>query len=90
MKVEYSSLNYKDALSASGNKGVTKNYPRITSYNVCYTKLLRTTFDIVPYFDGILLQVPKPDNFREVNEVELQEKLFGIFKEHKKRRNNFV
>jgi uridine kinase len=42
-----------------------------------------TTFDIVPYFDGILLQVPKPDNFHEVNEVEHQEKLFGIFKEHK-------
>jgi len=27
IKVEYSSLNYKDALSASGNKGVTRNYP---------------------------------------------------------------
>ena len=27
IKVNYSSLNYKDALSASGNKGVTKNYP---------------------------------------------------------------
>ncbi|KGJ95733.1 YhdH/YhfP family quinone oxidoreductase [Thalassotalea sp. ND16A] len=25
--VHYSSLNFKDALSASGNKGVTKNYP---------------------------------------------------------------
>ncbi|MCT4639324.1 MAG: YhdH/YhfP family quinone oxidoreductase [Bacteroidales bacterium] len=25
--VEYSSLNYKDALSCSGNKGVTRNYP---------------------------------------------------------------
>lgn len=25
--VEYSSLNYKDALSAAGNKGVTRNYP---------------------------------------------------------------
>jgi putative YhdH/YhfP family quinone oxidoreductase len=25
--VHYSSLNYKDALSASGNRGVTKNYP---------------------------------------------------------------
>lgn len=25
--VHYSSLNYKDALSAKGNKGVTKNYP---------------------------------------------------------------
>ena len=27
VKVEYSSLNYKDALSTNGNKGVTKNYP---------------------------------------------------------------
>lgn len=27
IKVHYSSLNYKDALSASGNPGVTKNYP---------------------------------------------------------------
>ena len=27
IKVQYSSLNYKDALSASGNRGVTKKYP---------------------------------------------------------------
>ena len=27
IKVEYSCLNFKDALSASGNKGVTRNYP---------------------------------------------------------------
>lgn len=27
IRVHYSSLNYKDALSASGNKGVTRNYP---------------------------------------------------------------
>jgi acrylyl-CoA reductase (NADPH) len=27
VKVLYSSLNYKDALSASGNRGVTRNYP---------------------------------------------------------------
>ncbi len=27
VRVHYSSLNYKDALSASGNKGVTRNYP---------------------------------------------------------------
>ena len=29
IKVQYSSLNYKDALSAIGNKGVTRNYPHI-------------------------------------------------------------
>ena len=27
IQVSHSSLNYKDALSASGNKGVTRNYP---------------------------------------------------------------
>src|SRR5689334_8021919 len=27
VKVHYSSLNYKDALSATGNKGITKKYP---------------------------------------------------------------
>src|SRR4051812_49914990 len=27
IEVKYSSLNYKDALSASGNKGVTRKYP---------------------------------------------------------------
>ena len=27
IRVKYSSLNYKDALSASGNRGVTKNFP---------------------------------------------------------------
>lgn len=27
IKVEYSSLNYKDALSAQGNRGVTRDYP---------------------------------------------------------------
>ena len=29
IKVSYSSLNYKDALSASGHKGVTREYPHI-------------------------------------------------------------
>lgn len=27
IRVDYSSLNYKDALSASGNRGITRNYP---------------------------------------------------------------
>lgn len=27
IRVHYSSINYKDAISATGNKGVTKNYP---------------------------------------------------------------
>src|SRR5687768_17468197 len=27
IRVHYSSLNYKDALSATGNKGITRNFP---------------------------------------------------------------
>lgn len=29
VRVHYSSLNYKDALSATGNKGVTRQFPHI-------------------------------------------------------------
>jgi len=29
IRVHYSSLNYKDALSASGNRGVTRHYPHV-------------------------------------------------------------
>lgn len=34
IKVSYSSLNYKDALSASGNKGVTRRYPHTPGIDV--------------------------------------------------------
>ncbi|PID78034.1 MAG: oxidoreductase [Deltaproteobacteria bacterium] len=35
IKVSYSSLNYKDALSASGNKGVTRKYPHTPGIDAC-------------------------------------------------------
>lgn len=44
-----------------------------------------TSFDIAPYFDGILLQIPKSDNFEEVHEVVHQGQLFDVFQEHKQR-----
>lgn len=34
IEVVYSSINYKDALSASGNKGVTRNYPHTPGIDV--------------------------------------------------------
>ena len=34
INVQYSSLNYKDALSASGNKGVTRKYPHTPGIDV--------------------------------------------------------
>ncbi|MFW2365290.1 MAG: YhdH/YhfP family quinone oxidoreductase [Desulforhopalus sp.] len=35
VKVSYSSLNYKDALSAIGNRGVTKHYPHTPGIDAC-------------------------------------------------------
>lgn len=42
-----------------------------------------TNFDLVKYFDGILLKVPTPGNFNELQEAPKQKKLFEIYQEHK-------
>lgn len=43
IKVQFSSLNYKDALSASGNKGVTRNYPHIPGIDASGTVIEDTS-----------------------------------------------
>jgi len=45
IKVSYSSLNYKDALSASGNKGVTRKFPHVPGIDAA----------------GIVIQSGKPE-----------------------------
>lgn len=65
IKVSYSSLNYKDALSVSGNKGVTKNYPHtpgidavgvvVKSENLLFSiddKVIVTSYDLGMNTDG--------------------------------------
>ena len=65
IKVRYSSLNYKDALSASGNKGVTKNYPHTPGIDAVGTvvgseskkfreheKVIVTSYDLGMNTDG--------------------------------------
>ncbi len=42
-----------------------------------------TNFGLVKYFDGLLLRIPKPEKFEELQEVLEQEKLFEIYQEHK-------
>jgi putative YhdH/YhfP family quinone oxidoreductase len=37
IKVTYSSLNYKDALSSMGNPGITRNFPHVTGIDVAGT-----------------------------------------------------
>lgn len=65
IKVHYSSLNYKDALSASGNKGVTKSYPHTPGIDAVGTieesnsddfhsgeKVIVTSYDLGMNTDG--------------------------------------
>lgn len=74
IRVHYSSLNYKDALSATGNKGVTKKYPHTPGIDaagvveassvpeiVIGTKVIVTGFDLgmnTPGGMGQLIRVP--------------------------------
>ena len=48
IKVQYSSLNYKDALSASGNRGVTKKYPHTPGIDAAGTVVQSSTQSFLP------------------------------------------
>ncbi|WP_346862947.1 nucleoside kinase [uncultured Draconibacterium sp.] len=56
--------------------------------NYFYGNLLPSTgyisnFGIVPYFDGLLLQVPRRKHFHSLRKVEVLTKLFEVFQEQK-------
>jgi len=44
-----------------------------------------TKFGLEKYYDGLLLRFPKPDDMDELEPAIEQDKLFGIFREHKLR-----
>ncbi|MEN8117813.1 MAG: nucleoside kinase [Bacteroidota bacterium] len=53
-----------------------------------YGNLLPSTgyisnYGLIPYFDGLLLQIPRRRHFNKLRKVEKLNKLFGIYKEHK-------
>ena len=48
IKVRYSSLNYKDALSANGNRGVTKRYPHTPGIDAAGGVVESETADFAP------------------------------------------
>lgn len=54
IKVHYSSLNYKDALSASGNKGVTRNYPHTPGIDAVGT-IVSTNSDQFSVDDNVIV-----------------------------------
>ena len=56
--------------------------------NYFYGNLLPSTgyisaFGLVPYFDGLLLQIPRRKHFNQLRKVELLKKLFEIYQEQK-------
>jgi acrylyl-CoA reductase (NADPH) len=54
VKVHYSSLNYKDALSASGNKGVTKNYPHTPGIDAVGT-IVKSNSDLFTIGENVIV-----------------------------------
>jgi uridine kinase len=56
--------------------------------NFLYGHLLPSTgyisnFGLTPYYDGLLLQIPRPADFSQLQPVQKLDKLFGIYQEHK-------
>jgi uridine kinase len=41
------------------------------------------SFDLVPYYEGMLLRIPNPAKFSEIQSYSKLDKLFGVFQEHK-------
>ena len=39
-------------------------------------------FGLEKYYDGLLLRLPSPENPQELGELVMQDRMFGIFKEH--------
>ncbi len=59
-------------------------------YNFFYGHQLLSTglvskFGLEKYYEGLLLRFPKPGKFDELEPATEQDKLFGIFREHKQR-----
>jgi len=54
IRVNYSSLNYKDALSATGNKGVTRSYPHTPGIDAAGT-VVRSRVDAFKKGDPVLV-----------------------------------
>ncbi len=79
----------KSKLFKTRNQLYSSIYLLEDTINYFYGYLIPSTgflskFNIVKYFNGLLLQVPKQNNPDEIEELILQNKMFKIFREHKK------
>lgn len=81
-------LRYKAKLFEQQGALFTYLYFMGNHANFFYGHLIPSTgylkvFDLVAYYEGLLLRIPNPERFNEVQPYSKLEKLFGVFQEHK-------
>ena len=81
-------LRYKAKLFEQQGSLFTYLYFMGNHANFFYGHLVPSTgylkvFDLVAYYEGLLLRIPNPERFNEVQPYSKLEKLFGVFQEHK-------
>lgn len=81
-------LRYKAKLFEQQGTMFTYMYFMSDLVNYFYGHMVPSTgflqvFDLISYYDGLLLRIPNPNKFSEVQEAVRNDKLFGVFQEHK-------
>jgi uridine kinase len=81
-------LRYKAKLFAQQGAMFTYVYFMGEKANFFYGHQVPSTgylqvFDLVSYYDGMLLRIPNPAKFNELQPYSKNDKLFGVFQEHK-------
>lgn len=81
-------LRYKAKLFEQQGTMFTYMYFMGDLVNYFYGHMVPSTgflkvFDLVSYYDGLLLRIPNPNKFSEVQGYTRNDKLFGVFQEHK-------
>ena len=81
-------LNYKAKLFNQQGSLFTYLYFMDGMANYFYGHLVPSSgyiqvFDLVQYYEGLLLRIPNPEKFSEVQPYVRLDKLFGVFQEHK-------
>ncbi len=81
-------LRYKAKLFSQQGAMFTYLYFMGEQANFFYGHMVPSTgylkvYDLVAYYDGLLLRIPKPNKFSELQPYSRHDKLFGIFQEHK-------
>lgn len=81
-------LRYKAKLFSQQGAMFTYLYFMGEQANFFYGHMVPSTgylkvYDLVAYYDGLLLRIPKPNKFSELQPYSRHDKLFGVFQEHK-------